>query len=570
MGAAGDPVGWLSSKVIGAGRVALFGVILFCYMYFLPYVPSLNNPNENTRIYLTQSIVEHGSIAIGWKEMRSKRSATYRDIRGKASKSAFVNDTAIVCSDEDYEPPHCTGPLFAAKAPGSSLLAVPAYAVLSLMGADEASLNHPGLVWLLRLWGIVLPAFGFAVAFFFFVRRWRGDELVAHMATFGLALGTMAFPYGVMVAGHYLQGASLCGAFMLLYAVRHWGFRAHWLFVSGVLAGLAVLFDYPAAMAVILMGVWVLLFVRPLRSIVLFVAGGAGPALFHAWYHWAAFGSPVRTGHHFLETAHNRASQASGFLGIESPTMENLGDTFFSSDVGLFFISPWLFLGAVGLVVWLFSRIDRKEAVLGVVLVLAYTMFVISLGEWRTMLGWTIGPRYMAPTVPFLALGAALALSTMRGRLWGVPLALSAGLILLSVALVTVSTITYPQFNPAFVNPIFECGWALFDQDVVSLSLGTLVGLDRSGSLTLFLVPLVGYAALLVGRVALDGLSMRRLTHALVLLGRAVLTTALVLGLLSYGRAQPGTEEPLSKKLLERAKKGTLWYEKDKRFKSKE
>lgn len=561
------PLPWNLSRTVlttALARFALFGTILFAYLFFLPYVPSLNNPNENTRIYLTQSIVENASIAIGQKEVKGKFFTQYTDLRGKTSRSAFVNDTAIVCQDPQAEGPNCTGPLYAAKAPGNSLLAVPAYAVMYALGMGERPLQDAKVVWLLRVWGVILPSFLFLLGFFAFVRRWQGDELVAHVATFGLAMGTMAYPYSQIVASHYLQGAFLCGAFMLLFGVRHWAFSKGWLVAAGFLAGFAVLLDYPAAMAVILMGLWVVIVVRPLISVLLFALGGIGPAAFHAWYHYAAFGSPTRTGHHFLETAHNRDSQSGGFLGIEQPSLTNLWGSFCSPEVGLLFLSPWLILGIVGLVFWLRERNTRSDAILATLLFAAYTLFVISLGKWRTMLGWTIGPRYLAPVVPFLALGSVLTLGWLRRRWLGVGFTLAVALVGLSVFLVTVSTIAYPQFNPKFSNPIFESGWALLRKGVVSQSLVTLIGGSRKLALWVFSVPLGLFALGLLVRSSLDvrlGKAWKWAANGAVQFVVAVaMAVALAWGGANATHTPKGKAGPLLKKVAD----SVLWYEKKK------
>jgi len=472
--------------------------LTFCYLYFLTYIPGLNNPNENTRLYLTQAIVEKGDTTIGRKTVEKGR-VIYENFRGQRFGSAFVNDIGLVCDDPSLQPPDCTGFLYAAKAPGVSYLAVPAYWVMvHVFGLDARPLGDWLVVWLLRIFTITLPCLCFLVFFRRVCVAFSSDDDAADVATIGLGLGTIAFPYGLLFAGHYIQGILLFTSIVCLARIRHRNGGKFAAFCAGICVSLAVLVDYPAGMAAIMISVFVLCAIRPWKLWFAYAGGMLPFGLLFAQYHQAAFGSPFRTAHYFLESAHNRASQAGGFLGIETFRWENLGKSFLSPDAGMFFMSPWLILGVFGIFSLLSNRKWRAEALIMTLVIAGFAIFVSSLGAWRTMLGWTIGPRYLCAIVPFLAFLAFVWLTRQRDCNRPIMRSLGFGLVPVSLLFVTASTITFPQFVPDFQNPIYESAFAMLQQDCFSFNLGAVFGMEPARSILPFamvLAPLVAFPA---------------------------------------------------------------------------
>ncbi|MBM4321215.1 MAG: hypothetical protein FJ125_15005, partial [Deltaproteobacteria bacterium] len=71
-------------------------LLLLCLtlLWFFPYQEHLNNPNENVRIYLTRALVEHGTVAIGWRVQQGRRLVDRGSVTGEWG---WVNDKALVC-----------------------------------------------------------------------------------------------------------------------------------------------------------------------------------------------------------------------------------------------------------------------------------------------------------------------------------------------------------------------------------------------------------------------------------------------------------------------------------------
>src|SRR5688572_22387445 len=91
--------------------VALFFVLIALpFTLIFPYIHSINNPNENVRVYLTMAIVEHGTFRID----------------KVLERHGYVNDMARAVDPKTGEP-H----LYSIKAPAVSFLGVAPYWVMT-------------------------------------------------------------------------------------------------------------------------------------------------------------------------------------------------------------------------------------------------------------------------------------------------------------------------------------------------------------------------------------------------------------------------------------------------------
>src|SRR5262249_60819226 len=127
----------------GEGRLLLLLVVAYGWLFV--FFEKVNNPNELVRIYAARALVEDHTWSIG-------RRTRFGDT-GVVASWGYVNDKALVCDDPRLQPPRCEGRLYAAKAPGPTVLAVPVIAALRLFGPitkDEA-------VFALRWVWLILP-----------------------------------------------------------------------------------------------------------------------------------------------------------------------------------------------------------------------------------------------------------------------------------------------------------------------------------------------------------------------------------------------------------------------------
>ena len=319
-------------------------------------VVNVAGPQDWTRLELTRSLALHGSVRV---------------------PSNLPVDKAIY-----------GGHTYADKAPGMSVIALPAFEVERALGVAK-----PRSQWAvagdLAVWGLRLGSGGilFLLAVWL-VMRAAGT---AAGATFGA--GTLAAPLGATMFAHVAAGGLGLGAFLL--ARRPTARRVA---AAGFVGGCAVLLDYPAA--VIVLAVAVVVAVRAPRRLGWFVLGGLPPLAALLAYDAVAFGSPFHLSYRY-EAPPFTEQQRHGFFGIGLPSLHGLKEVLVV-DRGLLVFSPVLVLAAVGL--WLLWREGRRLDA-GVAAAITVAFVCSDAGYFLPYGGSSPGPRFFAPALPFLALG---------------------------------------------------------------------------------------------------------------------------------------------------------------------
>ena len=322
-------------------------------------------PQDDTRVALTRSIVQ-----------------------GKLTVPGDLFDRAVY-----------GGRSYSDKAPGISFLAVPAYVLERAAGADPRP-RHWDSEGDLRLWVLRVASGGllFLLGVFLVGRAAEGlapGTGAPAAAIFGV--GTLASPLAATLFGHVGAGALGLAAFLLAARPAP---SNKLLLGAGLFAGLAVLVEYQAA----LIALAVLAYARR-RA--LWVALGALPAVvLLGAYDRAAFGSPFHLSYRYVA---NRFAerQHGGFFGIGAPGAHGLKEVLVG-DRGLLLFSPVLVLAALGL--WLLWRRGlRTEALVAALVTVAFVLY--DAGYFLPYGGNSPGPRFLAPALPFLALGLGPALA---------------------------------------------------------------------------------------------------------------------------------------------------------------
>lgn len=278
------------------------------------------------------------------------------------------------------------GRLYSDKAPGLSLLEVPAAALVSLplpSGWPDESV---------RLWVVRALSVGLAfLAGAFLVGRVSEGLAPGYggVSMVGFALGTLAAPFAVANFDHVPAGTLGLAAFLLAWARRP--------ALAGLAAGAALLTEYESGAVLVLIGIYSAL--QGARALGRYVLGLLPGLLLLGAYDWAAFGAPWHLSYRYLDNAY-ASRQSAGFFGIHVPHLHSAWLVTGGSQ-GLLVVSPIVVACAYGL--FLLGRRYRAEAILcGAI---AIVFFLVDSGYFAPYGGLSPGPRFLVPSLPFLALG---------------------------------------------------------------------------------------------------------------------------------------------------------------------
>jgi hypothetical protein len=170
---------------------------------------------------------------------------------------------------------------------------------------------------------------------------------------------------------------------------------------------------------------------------------------------------------------------AANAYGHGLPTLHAAWALLFSEYRGLFFWSPVLLMAIPGLV-----RLAHADRALAIMVLAASTLTFLQVASFYNWFGgYSVGPRYLAPSLAFVGLAAAHGIAHLPriGML----------LTLISVALMTMVTgvgISPPQ---DYLRPLREYYFRRIERGQFTTNLGTLAGLSPASSLAL-LVLLMG------------------------------------------------------------------------------
>ncbi|HVV48634.1 MAG TPA: hypothetical protein VHO06_03160 [Polyangia bacterium] len=483
-------------------------LVAAAYLVVSPYFERLNNPNENVRVWATRAIVAHHVL----------------DIDAVQREWGYVNDKAKNARH-----------LYSSKAPGVTFLGVPVlFAETELRAAAgwPAPDKRAATFWL-RLVAVKLPMLAFFWLFAGYVERKTRSALARDLLLVALGLGTMLYPYGGMFVGHALAAAAAFAAFILLDADPTPGQSpvAGRLGASGLLAGLAVAFEYQAILVALALAVYAA--VRHRRGVVPFILGALPVAIALGAYHTALFGRPWTLPYAHIENPYFAANDHRvGYDGLSWPHPAAFPALLVSPAYGLFAFSPVLLLGLGG-AAFLAARGPRREAALVLAIAVTMVLFNAGMSNWRA--GWCAGPRYIATVVPFLLLPLIQLWPRFGRRRWFT--AAVAGLVIPSVLLNVVSGALYPHYPESFDNPVFDLAFPLLAAGYTPYGLGWLLGLR--GLWAMAPLALAVTAALALALAGDDPRPRRAAGH----LALALALAALVLVPLSaYGRAPSGAE----------------------------
>jgi len=450
----------------------LFLALLACYTYFLPRWADWN---QNSRFDLVLALVEEGTARID----------------------------RHVANTGDYA--YYGGHYYSDKAPGLALLGVPVYASLrgfipgTVAAGMGAASDNPAIISTLRegassvepdrmdyfaglvivtLFVVALPSAALGLIFLRMATLFGCPEKQALLATLLYCVATSAFAYANAFVGHQTSALLLFGAFALLFGIRRRVLGSYWLLLVGFLLGYAVITEYPTALIAGLLGLYGLWTLgRPLRVGLYLLVGAVPPLVMLAAYDYAAFGTPLPVGYAYSSLWSNVHSV--GFMSLTYPQAEALWGITFGAHRGLFFLSPYLLLALPGYFVLWRQKALRPEFWILLLAPISFLLFNGSSVMWQG--GFAVGPRYLVPALPFLALAAAIGLAWAWQRLaLRLAVSLAGAWSLLAVWAETIAGQSFPDYTP---NPLFDLSLPRLAAGDVARNAGMFLGLAGWASL---------------------------------------------------------------------------------------
>jgi hypothetical protein len=384
-------------------------------------------------------------VAYAWPEQDAgwNASAHFALVRSLADGTAKIDPYRAETGDVSWYQGH----YYAAKAPGLALYSLPAWLVLKQI--PQVANARDRAIWALNFWSCVLPA----VVLFLLVRA-VGDRLAPGtglMSAIALGVGTMVLPFSTMFFSHIPAATAAFAAFALLVRERAGPSRPGILFAGGLLAGVAIVFEYPAALIAIALSGYVLSGTPRLTRGAACAAGTAVGVLPLLIYQWLVYGTPIHTPYDDVVAVPGTSghdvvrSNGEGLLGVTTPRASD-AVRLLVDDRGLLVLSPLVAAGVVGLVL-LWRRGRRAESLTGLAIGAA---FLVYNSGYTPVFGGIFGggspgPRLLLVSLPFVMVGAGV----VHRR---VPLAFTA-LLVASTAIFAAATVTYPRIGEEGTGP---------------------------------------------------------------------------------------------------------------------
>ena len=404
-------------------------MLSFSWMY-----SEISVPNERTRAYLTAALVDDRTLHVD----------------GPIRRYGSVYDLA------SHE-----GHFYTDKAPGSSFLAAPVYAVARRLTSDPAPFPAERIINLIRNW-LMLPCglLGFLLMRRL-LRQLGREPRTVDLVSLAYALGCAVFHYSTAFYGHVLVATLLLGALSALASAGVLVARepstsatapTGWLLLAGLLAGIAGVTEYQATLVAVLLALPVVLHAPDrIRATLAYAAGGLPCALALLAYNDAAFGGPLQLSYQHLVGETLQEMHGAGVAGATFPTRDAVQGLLFSAHRGLLTTSPWLGLGALSLLIGLPGA--SRGFWLSCLLSVCYLFFAVaSSSVWHG--SWAFGPRLLVPAMPLLAVATAFLLDRAR-RFWPLDV-LARASVIFAIAYQLLVQATFPEPPPDIAWPLRE------------------------------------------------------------------------------------------------------------------
>ncbi|WP_229664421.1 hypothetical protein [Sphingomonas metalli] len=341
------------------------------------------NPNNATRLFAAIALVEDGSARID-------------------SFAPLTIDKA------EFD-----GHAYLDKAPGMTLMALPAVAAMTWAGGERSSavphvFGDPHLGRFLRLRQRMAVATGpalltaiAAVLLWDMALGLTGSAAAALFAAIAYALGTPVWGWSTTITGHAPVAA--------LYIIAVAGFRRSrpgWAVAAGAALGWAVVIEYQAVLAGLVIAVWAAWQWRrhPDRARLLGFAAAAGTAALLPLlaYNLLAFGEPFRIAYAGVQ---GFDGMKQGLFGLGVPRARVLLEILIGDRRGLLWVAPVVVLAPLGLSIA--GERARTRSLAAMLAAAIAVVLLVNAAYFYWDGGNATGPRHAVPLIGFAALPLA-------------------------------------------------------------------------------------------------------------------------------------------------------------------
>jgi hypothetical protein len=370
------------------------------------------------------------------------------------------------------------GHYYSEKAPAIVVLALPVFTATAVAQRMAGIDPDTPEAWRVSSWTATAGSVGLLAALggvaFFSLLRHRMSSFTALVATYALFLGSIGWPYATTLFAH---GATIGLLAIALWAVFSESARRD--YIAGLAAGFAVAAEYPAVIPCAAIALY-LTYPNPARvwrySLALIPA-----ALLILGNNYLITGSPFSVGY-----GSNPAFpeiNASNSFGFYLPDPEALGHLVWGEYRGLFFWSPALLMAVPGLAV-LFREDWRTASMITIV----FAFMMLQVGSFYSWFGGNaVGPRYLAPALPFVGLAAAHGIKRFP----------TAGALLTAASVAIMTMVSAIAIDPPqdVLTPMQSFYLVRWRTDRFAENLGTVLGLSPLSSLVTLAVIVIAGAA---------------------------------------------------------------------------